>query len=66
MESCRRTCCPVSSIWRASATSLDDVHDYVRVDDAIVYGILKKHLGDFEAFARAVTAYLRRSRTSSP
>jgi uncharacterized protein YutE (UPF0331/DUF86 family) len=42
------------------------VHDYVRVDDAIVYGILKKHLGDFEAFARAVTAYLRRSRASSP
>ncbi|WP_448595364.1 HepT-like ribonuclease domain-containing protein [Thermoflexus hugenholtzii] len=42
------------------------MHDYVRVDDAIVYGILKKHLGDFEAFARAVTAYLRRSRTSSP
>ncbi len=41
------------------------VHDYVQVDDAIVYGILKKHLGDFEAFARVITEYLRRSRASS-
>jgi uncharacterized protein YutE (UPF0331/DUF86 family) len=34
------------------------VHDYVRIDDARVYGILKKRLGDFDAFAEAVRAYL--------
>ncbi len=34
------------------------VHDYARIDDAQVYGILKKRLGDFDAFARAVQVYL--------
>jgi uncharacterized protein YutE (UPF0331/DUF86 family) len=34
------------------------VHDYARIDDARVYGILKKRLGDFDAFAKAVRAYL--------
>lgn len=33
------------------------VHDYVRIDDAAVFGILKRHLGDFDAFARAVLKY---------
>lgn len=36
------------------------VHDYARVDDAKVYGILKKRLTDFDAYARAVVAYLER------
>jgi uncharacterized protein YutE (UPF0331/DUF86 family) len=34
------------------------VHDYARIDDAKVYGILKTRLGDFDAFAEAVRAYL--------
>jgi uncharacterized protein YutE (UPF0331/DUF86 family) len=34
------------------------VHDYARIDDARVYGILKKRLGDFDAFAEMVRAYL--------
>lgn len=34
------------------------VHDYARIDDARVYAILKKRLGDFDAFARAIQAYL--------
>lgn len=34
------------------------VHDYARIDDAKVYAILKKRLGDFDAFARAVVDYL--------
>ncbi len=34
------------------------VHDYARIDDARVYGILKKRLSDFDAFAEAVRAYL--------
>lgn len=34
------------------------VHDYARIDDARVYGILKKRLGDFDAFAEAVRMYL--------
>ena len=34
------------------------VHDYARIDDARVYGILKKRLGDFDAFAEAVWTYL--------
>ncbi len=38
------------------------VHDYIRVDDAIVYGILRKRLGDFDRFARVIAAYLRRHR----
>jgi len=34
------------------------VHDYARIDDAKVYSILKKRLGDFDAFAQAVQVYL--------
>jgi uncharacterized protein YutE (UPF0331/DUF86 family) len=34
------------------------VHDYARIDDAKVYAILKKRLGDFDAFARAIVGYL--------
>lgn len=34
------------------------VHDYARIDDALVYNILKKRLGDFDAFVRAVQDYL--------
>lgn len=36
------------------------VHDYARIDDARVYGILKKRLGDFDAFARAIMVYLEK------
>ena len=34
------------------------VHDYARIDDASVYGILRKRLSDFNAFAEAVGSYL--------
>lgn len=34
------------------------VHDYAKIDDARVYGILMKRLGDFDAFAEAMRAYL--------
>jgi uncharacterized protein YutE (UPF0331/DUF86 family) len=34
------------------------VHDYARIDDARVYDILKKRLGDFDDFAEALGAYL--------
>ncbi len=34
------------------------VHDYARIDDAKVYSILKKRLGDFDAFAQATQVYL--------
>lgn len=34
------------------------VHDYARIDDARVYNILKKRLGDFDDFAEALGAYL--------
>jgi len=36
------------------------VHDYARIDDAKVYAILKKHLGDFDKYARTIAAYLER------
>ena len=35
------------------------VHDYVRVDDERVYAILKRRLGDFDAFAAAIAAHLQ-------
>jgi uncharacterized protein YutE (UPF0331/DUF86 family) len=35
------------------------VHNYAHIDDAKVYGILRKHLGDFDAFARAIVDYLQ-------
>jgi uncharacterized protein YutE (UPF0331/DUF86 family) len=34
------------------------VHEYVEVDDAIVYGTLTGHLADFDAYAQAIRAYL--------
>jgi uncharacterized protein YutE (UPF0331/DUF86 family) len=34
------------------------VHDYAKIDDAKVYGILRNRLGDFDAFAAAIAAYL--------
>lgn len=34
------------------------VHDYAKIDDARVYGILKQRLGDFDAYARAIADYL--------
>ena len=37
------------------------VHDYARIDNAIVYAILQHHLDDFTAFAASVLAYLARA-----
>ncbi len=37
------------------------VHDYARVDDERVYAILKRRLGDFDAFAEAIANYLQNS-----
>jgi len=36
------------------------VHDYARIDDAKIYAILEKRLGDFDDNARAIVAYLER------
>ncbi len=36
------------------------VHDYARIDDAKVYAILKKRLGDLDQYARTIVAYLER------
>jgi len=36
------------------------VHDYAKIDDAKVYAILKKRLGDLDEYARAIVAYLGR------
>jgi uncharacterized protein YutE (UPF0331/DUF86 family) len=35
------------------------VHSYAKVDNEIVYGILKKRLGDIEAFIRAISKILK-------
>lgn len=35
------------------------VHEYGRVDDALVFDVVSKRLGDFEGFKRAILAYLR-------
>ena len=35
------------------------VHEYGRVDEALVFDVVNKHLDDFEAFKRIVLAYLR-------
>jgi uncharacterized protein YutE (UPF0331/DUF86 family) len=35
------------------------VHEYARIDNAAVYSILKRRLGDFDEFARAIAAYLQ-------
>ena len=34
------------------------VHDYARVDNALVYGILKRHLVDLESYARTINDFL--------
>lgn len=34
------------------------VHDYARIDNSVVFGILKRRLGDFDAFAQAILSYL--------
>ena len=34
------------------------VHDYARIDNAVVFGILKRRLGDLNAFAQAIVRYL--------
>lgn len=35
------------------------VHDYGKIDDEIVFGILKRRIADFEAYAGMIVAYLR-------
>lgn len=37
------------------------VHDYAKIDDAKVYEILIRRLGDFDAFAEAVAIYLNQA-----
>jgi len=37
------------------------VHEYAGLDDVAVFGVLKKHLGDFDIFIKAITAYLAQS-----
>jgi uncharacterized protein YutE (UPF0331/DUF86 family) len=34
------------------------VHEYVKLDHAAVYGVFKKRLGDFDAYAEAIVSYL--------
>jgi uncharacterized protein YutE (UPF0331/DUF86 family) len=34
------------------------VHDYARIDDRVVYGILQERLPDFDAYAQALVRYL--------
>lgn len=36
------------------------VHDYAKIDDEIVYGILKKRIGDFRKFSKMIARYARR------
>lgn len=36
------------------------VHDYARIDTALVYGILQRHLTDFERFAGAINDFIGR------
>lgn len=38
------------------------VHNYARIDDVQVYAILKRNLGDFDAYALAIVDYLERDR----
>jgi uncharacterized protein YutE (UPF0331/DUF86 family) len=37
------------------------VHEYTRLDNTVVYGILKKRLGDIDEFAQKIAAYLSQS-----
>jgi uncharacterized protein YutE (UPF0331/DUF86 family) len=34
------------------------IHEYVRIDDVQVYGMLKSNVGDFEAFAAEIVAFV--------
>ena len=34
------------------------VHGYAHIDDAAVFGILKQHMEDFDAFAQAIIAHI--------
>lgn len=34
------------------------VHDYARIDNEVVFAILKRRLGDFDAYAQAIAHYL--------
>ena len=36
------------------------VHDYGKIDDEIVFGILQRRLGDFTEYARMVVGHMRR------
>jgi len=38
------------------------VHDYARIDDAIVYGILQRRLDDFGRYAQAIIGYVEQFR----
>ena len=38
------------------------VHEYTRLDNAVVYGILKKRMGDLDEFARIIALYLSQPR----
>ena len=40
------------------------VHDYARIDDQIVLDIVKRRLGDFDAFAQAIVRYVEASEGS--
>jgi uncharacterized protein YutE (UPF0331/DUF86 family) len=37
------------------------VHDYARIDDALVYRILTTRLGDFDAYAHSIRAHVQGS-----
>jgi len=39
------------------------VHYYERIDDAIVYGVFKKNLSDFDLFIDRILEYLQRTFT---
>jgi uncharacterized protein YutE (UPF0331/DUF86 family) len=37
------------------------VHYYERVDDAVVYGVFKRNLGDFDLFTERIVGYLKKT-----
>jgi uncharacterized protein YutE (UPF0331/DUF86 family) len=41
------------------------VHDYARVDNAAVYGILRHHLDDFDRYARLVSDFVEQAKDST-
>jgi len=36
------------------------VHGYDKIDDSIIFGVMKKHLKDFKAFLREIDRYLKK------